>query len=155
MVRKARVDAKDCREKALSRAKKQKYILRLFVTGTTPASLAAILNLKKICDEYLGGRYELEVIDIYQHPQAARDEQIIAAPTLIKKLPLPTRKFIGDLADKERILAGLDLVTHDKAKSPGKQRKTAASSPGRREPPKKNPKRARSAKPGEGNRETG
>lgn len=139
MVRKARVDSKDCTEKGLSRTKKQKYILRLFVTGATPASLAAILNLKKICDEYLDGCYELEVIDIYQHPEAARDEQIIAAPTLIKKLPLPTRKFIGDLADKKRILAGLDLAVHDKAKSPERPRKAAAISPVRREPPKQKP----------------
>lgn len=116
MILKARVDAKDRLEKTLARQKKQKYILRLFVTGTTPASAAAILNLKKICEEYLGGRYELEVIDIYQHPEATRDEQVIAAPTLIKKLPLPIRKFIGDMADKERILAGLNLEPHAEAK---------------------------------------
>ena len=69
----------------------------------------AIRNIKKICDEHLRGRYDLEVIDVYQNPVLAKGEQIIAAPTLIKKLPLPLRRFIGDLSDSERILLGLDL----------------------------------------------
>ncbi len=69
----------------------------------------AVTNIKKICEEHLQGRYDLEVIDIYQQPTLAKGEQIIAAPTLIKKLPLPLRKFIGDMADQERILVGLDL----------------------------------------------
>lgn len=85
------------------------YILRLYITGMTPKSTRAIQNIKKICEENLKGRYELEVIDIYQQPILAKDEQIIAAPTLIKKLPLPLRKIIGDMSDKERILLGLDL----------------------------------------------
>jgi len=87
------------------------YCLRLYVTGTTPKSNRAITNIKRICEEHLKGRYTLEVIDIYQQPVLARKEQIIAAPTLIKRLPLPLRKFIGDMADSDRILVGLDLRT--------------------------------------------
>jgi circadian clock protein KaiB len=97
-------------EKALQDADDGKYILRLFVTGITPNSLKAIENIKAICRDHLEGRFELEVIDIYKRPDLAREAQIIAAPTLIKKLPLPLRRFIGDLSDMEKILAGLDLV---------------------------------------------
>jgi circadian clock protein KaiB len=86
-----------------------KYVLRLYVTGITPRSTKAILNIKGICEEHLKGRYILEVIDIYQRPQLARDEQILATPTLIKKLPLPLRFLVGDLSDKEKVLIGLDL----------------------------------------------
>lgn len=86
-----------------------KYLLRLYVTGTTNRSVLAITNLKKICEEYLGGRYELEIIDLYQMPGLAKDEQIVAAPTLIKKLPLPFRSIIGDMSNKEKVLVGLDL----------------------------------------------
>ena len=86
-----------------------RYVLRLYVAGKSPKSVNAIANLKKICEENLQGRYELEVIDLYQQPTLAKGEQIIAAPTLIKKLPLPLRKFIGSMADKDRILVGLDL----------------------------------------------
>jgi circadian clock protein KaiB len=93
----------------ISRRFKDKYILRLYVTGTTSRSLQAITNLKKICGEYLEGRYELEVIDLFKHPGLAKDEQIIAAPTLIKKLPLPFRRIIGDMSNKEKVLLGLDL----------------------------------------------
>ena len=96
-------------EKTLAAKNQEKYTLRLYVTGVTPASKAAIMNIKKICEENLKGRYDLEVIDIYQQPVLARDEQILAAPTLIKKLPLPIRRFIGDMTNKERILVGLDL----------------------------------------------
>ena len=85
------------------------YILRLYVTGTTPASVRAVANIKRICEEHLQGRYELEVIDLYQQPALARGEQIIAAPTLIKKLPLPLRRIIGDMSDAERVLVGIDL----------------------------------------------
>jgi circadian clock protein KaiB len=88
---------------------KDKYILRLYITGSTIRSVLAITNLKKICEEYLEGRYELEVIDLYQHPSLAKGEQIIAAPTLIKKLPLPFRRIIGDMSDKDKVLLGLDL----------------------------------------------
>ncbi|MFM9915066.1 MAG: circadian clock KaiB family protein [Rhizobacter sp.] len=86
-----------------------RYVLRLFVTGTTPHSTRAIVNIRKICEEHLQGRYELEIIDISHHPTLAEGEQIIAAPTLIKKLPLPLRRFIGDMSQTERILLGLDL----------------------------------------------
>ncbi len=95
-------------EQALSKAGK-KYLLRLYIAGTTPRSGRAIANIKKICEEELKGRYDLEVIDVYQQPELAAKEQIIAAPTLIKKLPLPLRKVIGDLSDKERLIVGLDL----------------------------------------------
>ena len=87
----------------------ERYVLRLYVTGMTPRSARAINNLRAICDEYLEGRYDLEVIDIYQQPVLASGEQIVAAPTLIKKLPAPLRKVIGDLSDSDRVLMGLDL----------------------------------------------
>ena len=88
----------------------QRYVLRLFVTGMTARSARAIKNLRAICDEHLNGRYELEVVDIHQQPVLTRGEQIIAAPTLIKKLPLPMRRIIGDMSNRERVLLGLDLV---------------------------------------------
>ena len=88
---------------------KDRYILRLYITGTTRRSTLAITNLKIICEEYLEGRYELEVIDLYQKPHLAKGDQIIAAPTLIKKLPLPFRRIIGDMTDIEKVLLGLDL----------------------------------------------
>jgi circadian clock protein KaiB len=87
----------------------ERYALRLYVTGTTPQSARAIANVRIICEEHLQGRYELEVVDLYQQPQLAEGEQIIVAPTLIKKLPLPLRRIIGDLSDIERVLVGLDL----------------------------------------------
>jgi circadian clock protein KaiB len=86
-----------------------KYVLRLYVAGINPRSSSAIRNITAICEEHLKDRYELEIIDIYQQPVLAKGEQIIAAPTLIKKLPMPLRRFIGDMADKDRILVGLDL----------------------------------------------
>ena len=86
-----------------------RYVLRLYVTGTTPNSMRAIVNIRKICEKYLQGRYELEVVDISQNPTLAEREQIIAAPTLIRRLPLPLRRFIGDMSQTERILLGLDL----------------------------------------------
>lgn len=85
------------------------YVLRLYVTGTTSRSGRAVANIRKICEDHLEGRYDLEVVDITQHPTLAEGEQIIAAPTLIKKLPLPLRRFIGDMSQTERILIGLDL----------------------------------------------
>lgn len=97
-------------DKMVSTRKKDKYILRLYITGTTSRSMLAITNLKKICKEYLEGSYELEVIDLFQQPALAKDEQIIAAPTLIKKLPLPFRRIIGDMSNKEKVLMGLDLI---------------------------------------------
>jgi circadian clock protein KaiB len=86
-----------------------RYILRLFVTGTTPQSVKAISNIKHICEEHLKGKYDLEVVDLYQQPDLARGEQIIAAPTLIKKLPLPLRRIIGDMSNTERVLVGLEI----------------------------------------------
>lgn len=98
-------------EHALSTAGDQrKYVLRLFVTGSTPRSSRAIRNIRALCEERLHGRYELEVIDIYQHPEYAKPEQILVTPTLVKKLPSPLRKIIGDLSNTERVLVGLDLV---------------------------------------------
>lgn len=87
-----------------------KYVLKLFVTGILPNSARAIVNSKAICEKYLKGRYELEIIDIYQQPDLALTEDIIAIPVLIKKFPLPEERVIGDLSDTERILKGLHLV---------------------------------------------
>ncbi|MCX7083155.1 MAG: circadian clock KaiB family protein [Methylococcales bacterium] len=88
----------------------ERYILRLFVAGMTPNSQRAIDNVQKICEAHLQGRYDLEIIDIYQQPSYAKQNQIVAAPTLIKELPLPLRKFIGDLSKTEQILAGLEII---------------------------------------------
>jgi circadian clock protein KaiB len=112
-------------EAALSEAAEEKYCLRLYVTGSTPKSIRAITNIKRICEEHLKGRYTLEVIDIYQQPVLARGEQIIAAPTLIKRLPLPLRKFIGDMTQKDRILLGLDLSPSRKFGDANGKRKPA------------------------------
>ncbi len=97
-------------EAALRRAGRERYVLRLYVAGVTPRSQEAIRNVTRICEEHLKGRYDLEVVDIYQHPVLARGEQIIAAPTLLRKLPLPLRRMIGNLAEEDRILVGLDLL---------------------------------------------
>ncbi len=97
-------------ERALEpEARKGRYVLRLYVTGMTPRSTTAIRNLKTICEKHLAGRYRLEVVDVYQHPGLAKGEQIVAAPTLIKYLPLPLRRFVGDMSRTEKILLGLDL----------------------------------------------
>ncbi len=96
-------------EKAIAAPDTNRYVLRLYVTGLTPRSLAAIESTKRTCEEFLSGRYELEVVDLKQHPALAEGEQIIAAPTLVKKLPLPLRRLVGDLSDQERVLLGLDL----------------------------------------------
>ncbi len=87
----------------------QPYVLRLYIAGLTPRSQEAIRTITGICEEHLAGRYHLEVIDLYQNPVLAKGEQIIAAPTLIKQLPLPLRKIIGNMADKDKVLVGLDL----------------------------------------------
>ena len=86
-----------------------KFTLRLYVAGTSPRSMRAIQNAREICDSHLDGRYDLEVIDVFQQPALAKDDQILAVPTLIKKLPLPLRRFIGDLSDRKIVLVGLDL----------------------------------------------
>jgi circadian clock protein KaiB len=100
-------------EKALEELKHGKYVLRLYIAGNTHKSAQAIANIREICETHLEGRYELEVIDIYQQPELARGQQIIAAPTLIKALPLPLRRLVGDLSRSERILVGLDLQPVD------------------------------------------
>jgi circadian clock protein KaiB len=87
----------------------EEYVLRLYVAGVTPRSVQAIENVKSVCERHLQGRYELQVIDIYQQPVLAKGDQIIAVPTLIKSLPVPLRTLIGDLSDVERVLVGLDL----------------------------------------------
>jgi circadian clock protein KaiB len=87
-----------------------RYMLRLFVTGTTPRSTRAIENMKHICEENLEGQYDLEVIDVYADPEATKELQVVATPTLVKVLPEPLRRIIGDLSDRERVLAGLNLL---------------------------------------------
>ncbi len=87
----------------------EEYVLKLYVTGNTTVSVRAILNLKNFCEIHLKGRYSLQVVDIYQQPSLAKGEQIIATPTLIKQLPLPVRRLIGDMANTERVRIGLDL----------------------------------------------
>jgi circadian clock protein KaiB len=86
------------------------FRLRLYVAGQTPRSLAAFSNLRRICETHLAGRYEIEVIDLLEHPQLARGDEIIAVPTLVRKLPEPIKKLIGDLSDTERVLVGLQLL---------------------------------------------
>ena len=88
---------------------KAKYLLRLYVTGTTGKSVRAIQNVRRICEEHLQGLYDLEVVDIYKNLPLARGDQIIAAPTLIKRLPIPLRRLIGDMSDEQRVLVGLDI----------------------------------------------
>jgi len=100
---------KEKMEKALKAQRDKHYMLRLYVAGMTPKSTLAVTNIKKICEEHLAGHYTLEVIDLYKRPALADGEQIIAAPTLLKKLPLPLRKFIGDMSNTEKIVVGLDL----------------------------------------------
>ena len=108
-VKRTTSDNQDAFEAAAAAREHSRYVLRLYVTGTTRHSVRAIVNIRKICDEHLHGRYELEIVDIAQHPRLVEGEQIVAAPTLIKKLPLPLRRFIGDMSQTERILIGLDL----------------------------------------------
>ncbi len=109
MPKKKISDSTEAFERSLVRPQEETYVLRLYVTGMTPQSVRAITNIKKTCEERLQGRYELEVVDLYQKPELAKGEQIIAAPTLIKKLPLPLRRIIGDMSKTERVLVGLDL----------------------------------------------
>lgn len=95
--------------KRSSSKNKKAWELRLYVAGQTPKSLAAFANLKKICEEHLAGQYEIEVIDLLKRPQLASGDQILAIPTLVRKLPQPIRKIIGDLSNTERVLVGLNL----------------------------------------------
>jgi len=96
-------------KQAASRSRQAKYVLRLYVSGSTSKSSRAIGNIKRICEQHLKNRYDLEVIDIYQQAHLARDEQIVAVPTLIKRLPPPLRRLVGDLSNLEKVLFGLDL----------------------------------------------
>ena len=91
------------------RQKKAKYLLRLYVTGTAGKSMRAIQAVRRICEEHLHGLYDLEVVDIYKNLSLARGDQIIAAPTLIRRLPVPLRRLIGDMSDEQRVLVGLDI----------------------------------------------
>ena len=102
-------------EEALGQPSPGNHLLRLYVTGSTPKSALAIKNIRAICEEHLKGRYKLEVIDIYQNPEKIKPEQIVVAPTLVRKLPLPVRKIIGDLSNTERVLVGLDILPHRKS----------------------------------------
>jgi circadian clock protein KaiB len=104
-----KISATGAMEQAVARQAEEKYVLKLYITGMTPRSQEALRNVEKICREYLDGRCELEVVDIYQQPTLAKGDQIIAVPTLVKKLPLPLRRLIGDLSQKDRIVLGLDL----------------------------------------------
>lgn len=109
MNTKKTADATAAFERSLAEAGDQQYVLCLYVTGMTPRSLRAVANIKDICKEYLEGRCTLQVIDINQQPRLTDGEQIIAVPTLIKRLPAPLRRVIGDLSDREKVLIGLDL----------------------------------------------
>ena len=107
------------RKTATARRKKARYLLRLYVTGTTGKSMRAIQNVRRICEEHLKGLYELEVVDIYKNLPLARGDQIIAAPTLIKRLPVPLRRLIGDMSDEQRVLIGLDLRAQPSSRTDG------------------------------------
>ena len=100
-------------EKALKDRNKAFYTLRLYISGNTARSSRAIQNIQRICQEHLAGRYELEVIDIFQQPNLAIQAQIIGAPTLVRQLPLPLRKMVGDMTDERRVLLGLDILERD------------------------------------------
>lgn len=102
------INSKQAFESALN--KDQNYVLKLFVSGMTSSSIKAVQNIRKICQEHLQGRVELEIIDIYQQPDRAKQEQIVAVPILIKKLPAPLQQFIGDLSNTPKILVGLNLI---------------------------------------------
>jgi circadian clock protein KaiB len=108
--KKGPVNSKSAFERLLKRASEGRhYSLRLYVTGTTARSTRAVANIRKLCEEFLHGRYDLEVVDIYQQPIQAMDAQIIAAPTLIKQLPKPLKRLIGNLSDRQKVIIGLDL----------------------------------------------
>jgi circadian clock protein KaiB len=96
-------------ERAATVRRGRRYVLRLYVAGATPLSTRALVNIKEICEEHLQGRYELEVVDVFVQPAEARAQDIIAVPTLLKKLPAPLRRLVGDLSNRERVLIGLNL----------------------------------------------
>lgn len=108
---KAAITKEDLRElnEIMASGADKEYVLTLYVTGTTSKSVRAITNLKRICEENLKGKYSLKVVDIYQQPEQAKEGHVIAAPTLVKTMPLPLRRMIGDMGDTDRVLLGLDL----------------------------------------------
>ena len=112
--------------------KPAKYLLRLYVTGTTGRSVRAIQNVRRICEEHLKGLYDLEVVDIYKNLPLARGDQIIAAPTLIKRLPAPLRRLIGDMSDEQRVLVGLDLRPRRQIRVEVMAKRKPRGAPGRR-----------------------
>ena len=112
-----RGQSKTTRRKAQpGKPRSNKWILRLYVAGRTPKAITAFNNLKAICEQQLKGKYTIQVIDLLKNPQLARDNQILAVPTLVRKLPLPIRRIIGDLSDSDRVLVGLDLIDHSALK---------------------------------------
>jgi len=115
--------ATEAMEQAVARQDKEKYVLKLYITGMTPRSQEALRNIKKIIKENPDNNFDLEVIDIYQQPTLAKGDQIIAVPTLIKKLPSPLRRLIGDLSQEDRIILGLDLKPKSSLPPPPKGRK--------------------------------
>jgi circadian clock protein KaiB len=98
-------------ESASMETENEKWILRLYIAGQTPKSLTALSNLKKICEEHLAGKYTIEIIDLQENPGLGRKDQIMAIPTLVRKLPPPIKKIIGDLSNTERVLIGLDVIS--------------------------------------------
>jgi circadian clock protein KaiB len=108
-VTKAKFSSVEEFEAAAAASLPGRYTLRLFVAGATSRSNAAVANVKSICEKFLAGRYELEVVDVYQQPELAREERLIAAPTLVKHLPAPQRRMVGDMSNEQRVLVGLDL----------------------------------------------
>ncbi len=117
------IDSIQAFEQALKDVGKAQYVLRLYIAGNSPRSNEAVLNIREICETHLKGRYRLDVIDVYQQPTLAKGDQIIAAPTLVKRLPLPLRRIIGDLAETERVLVGLDLRLMDGKRPSARMRK--------------------------------
>jgi circadian clock protein KaiB len=105
----------DPRKRKSAKATSDRIVLRLYVAGQTPNSMKAFANLKKICEEHLAGRYQIEVIDLLEKPQLAAGDQILALPTLVRKLPVPVRKIIGDLSNTERVLIGLMYCRESRA----------------------------------------
>ena len=99
--------------RATAKDRNRRYVFTLYVTGTTPRSQRAIANILRLCADHLPGRYTLEIIDVFQRPESTREQQILAAPTLIKELPLPLRRFIGDLSNTDRIIRGIELSTDE------------------------------------------
>jgi circadian clock protein KaiB len=108
-------------ERGMDRRVSEKYLLRLYVTGSTPRSLRAVRNIRDMCENCLDGRYELEVIDIYQQPEQARTDQIVVTPTLVRQMPGPGRRLVGDMSARERILISLDIVPDLDAEKSGRE----------------------------------